>query len=170
MRIIPFILSLFISSIHAQPLQTVKSVDLTRYAGKWYEIASYPHSFQRGCTCTTAEYIITDKSYLRVINTCRRDSVTGKVSTIQGRVYGNKKSGNSKLKVQFFWPFRAKYWIIELAPDYSYAVVGHPNRKSLWILSRTPKMNEEVYKRIVAGLKDKGYDYGGLVVTQQDCH
>jgi apolipoprotein D and lipocalin family protein len=170
MRFIPFILSLFFSTIHAQTLQTVKSVDLARYAGKWYEIASYPQSFQRGCQCTTAEYILTTKSYLRVINSCRRDSITGKLSTIRGRVYGNLKSGNAKLKVQFFWPFRAKYWIIELAPDYSYAVVGHPNRKSLWILSRTPKMNEIVYKQIVAGLKDKGYDYRGLVITQQDCY
>ncbi len=159
----------FFSSIHAQPLQTVKQVDLERYAGKWYEIASYPHSFQRGCHCTTAEYTFTGKRYLSVVNTCRRDSSTGKISTIKGRIFVKKNSGNAKLRVRFFWPFCAKYWIIELASDYSYAVVGHPNRKSLWILSRKPQMDEKVYKTIVAGLKDKGYDYGGLVVTQQDC-
>jgi apolipoprotein D and lipocalin family protein len=157
------------SAISAQPLKTVANVDLARFAGKWYEIASYPNSFQRGCHCTTAEYTLTDKKYMKVLNTCRRDSVNGKISNITGRAYVRKNSGNAKLRVQFFWPFRAHYWIIELANDYSYAVIGQPNRKYLWILSRKPQMDEEVYKNIVYGLKDKGYNYGGLVTTQQDC-
>jgi len=69
--------------------------------------------------------------------------------------------------VRFFWPFSGKYWIVDLADDYSYAVVSHPNKKSLWILSRTPKMEESVYREILARLRDKGYDLTKLYVTKQ---
>ena len=78
-----------------------------------------------------------------------------------------KNSSNAKLKVQFFWPFRDKYWIIDLADDYSYAAVGHPNRKYLWILSRTPEMNQQVYEGILARLKVKGFDTNKLNKTPQ---
>ena len=78
-----------------------------------------------------------------------------------------KNSGNAKLKVQFFWPFKAKYWIIDLADDYSYAVVSHPNKKYLWILSRTPKMNDALYNEILSRLKAKGFDLSKLQVTVQ---
>src|ERR1017187_7783429 len=150
-----------------QELQTVSNVDVNRYAGKWYEIASFPQRFQKGCHCTTAEYTMTDKGYLIVENRCNRDSVNGKLSSIRGKAYVEKNSGNAKLKVQFFFPFRAKYWIIDLADDYSYAAVSHPNRKYLWILSRTPKMNEQTYGQILGRLKETGFDLSKLKLTPQ---
>jgi apolipoprotein D and lipocalin family protein len=79
----------------------------------------------------------------------------------------DENSGNAKLKVQFFWPLRAKYWIIDLADDHSYAVVSHPNKKYLWILSRTLKMNEQIYGQILARLKEKGFDLSKLKLTPQ---
>jgi apolipoprotein D and lipocalin family protein len=142
----------------SQTLQTVPNVDLKKYSGKWYEIASFPQRFQKGCHCTTAEYTLTNKDYVIVENRCNRDSVTGKQSYIKGKAFVEKNSGNAKLKVQFFWPFKAKYWIIDLANDYSFAVVSHPNKKYLWILSREPKMNEEIYTQIISRLKAKGFD------------
>lgn len=148
-------------------LDTVRYVDLNRYAGKWYEIASFPQRFQKGCHCTTAEYTPTDKGYIIVENRCNRDSVTGKPSYIKGKAFVDENSGNSKLKVQFFWPFKGKYWIIDLADDYSYAVVGHPNREYLWILSRTPFMDETVYQQIVSRIKEKGFDVSKLQRTEQ---
>lgn len=151
----------------SQTLQTVPNVDLKKYCGKWYEIASFPQSFQKGCHCTTAEYTLTDKDYVIVENRCNKDSITGKESYIKGKAFVEENSGNSKLKVQFFWPFRAKYWIIDLASDYSYAVVGHPNRKYLWILSREPKMNEEIYTQIISRLKEKGFDLNKIQKTEQ---
>lgn len=154
------------STSHSQVLQTVPSVDLKRYAGKWYEIASYPQRFQKGCHCTTAEYTITDKDYVIVENRCNKDSISGKESYIKGKAFVEPNSGNAKLKVQFFWPFRAKYWIIDLAEDYSYAVVSHPNRKYLWILSRSPKMSGEVYQGILSRLKEKGFELQLLSVTK----
>jgi len=164
-----FILFILISSCmsSSQTLQTVPSVDLKKYAGKWYEIASYPQRFQKGCHCTTAEYTLTEKDYVVVENRCNRDSLSGKQSYIKGKAFIEKNSGNAKLKVQFFWPFTGKYWIIDLANDYSYAVVSHPNRKYLWILSRLPKMDPAVYDSITARLKEKGFDLSKLQRTPQ---
>ncbi len=154
-------------NLKSQTLRTVPNVDINKYSGKWYEIASYPQRFQKGCHCTTAEYTLSEKGYLIVENRCNRGSVDGKQSYIKGKAFVEKNSGNSKLKVQFFWPLRAKYWIIDLADDYSYAVVSHPSKKYLWILSRTPKMDDSVYKQIISRLKEKGFDVEKLKITKQ---
>jgi apolipoprotein D and lipocalin family protein len=161
------LLVMTITTLNAQKLQTVPNVDLNKYAGKWYEIASYPQIFQKGCHCTTAEYTLSEKGYMIVENRCNRDSVNGKQSYIKGKAFVEKNSGNAKLKVQFFWPFRAKYWIIDLADDYSYAVVSHPNKKYLWILSRKSKMDDKVYQEIISRLKLKGFDLARLQKTEQ---
>ena len=169
-KITPFFISFFLiitTTMNAQTLKTVPNVDLSKYVGKWYEIASYPQKFQKGCHCTTAEYTLSDKGYVIVENRCNKDSVTGKQSYIKGKAFVEKNSGNAKLKVQFFWPFRGKYWIIDLAKDYRYAVVSNPNRKYLWILSRTPKMNEEDYNKITSRLKEIGFDLTKLQTTEQ---
>lgn len=154
-------------NLKSQSLQTVDYVDLSRYSGKWYEIASYPQRFQKGCTCTTAEYTATHKGYIIVENRCNKGLVDGKQSYIKGKAFVEKSSGNAKLWVQFFWPFRAKYWIIDLADDYSYSVVSQPNKKYLWILSRTVEMTEIIYQQITNRLKEKGFDLSKLQITKQ---
>lgn len=165
--ILLFLLLMATTNNQAQTLQTVPNVDLQKYAGKWYEIASFPQYFQKGCHCTTAEYTISDKGYVIVENRCNKDSLNGKQSYIKGKAFVEEGSGNAKLKVQFFWPLKAKYWIIDLADDYSYAVVSHPNQKYLWILSRTSKMDDTVYQKILSRLKTKGFDLSILQKTQQ---
>ena len=155
------------TSVQSQTVQTVPKVDLKKYTGKWYEIASYPQRFQKGCNCTTAEYTLSEKGYVIVENRCNKGSITGKQSYIKGKAFVEENSGNAKLKVQFFWPFKGKYWIIDLADDYSYAVVSHPSRKYLWILSRTPKMEDAVYQQILSRLKDMGFDLSKLKITVQ---
>lgn len=161
------LLATFSFCLNSQILETVPSVDLKRYAGKWYEIASFPQRFQKGCHCTTAEYILTDAHYLRVTNRCNKGSVNGKESSITGKAFVKKNSGNAKLYVQFFWPFKGKYWIIDLAEDYRYAVVSHPNRKYLWILSRNPWMREQDFKEILNKLELNNFDIGKLEKTVQ---
>ena len=153
--------------VKAQTLETVPFVDINKYSGKWYEIASYPQRFQKGCHCTTAEYTLSDKGYVIVENRCNKDSISGEEGYIKGKAFITKNSGNAKLKVQFFWPFKGKYWIIDLADDYSYAVVSHPNRKYLWILSRTVKIEEYVYLGILGRLEEKGFDLDKLKTTIQ---
>lgn len=171
--LLPILLFLLFSimphSSRTQPLQTVPAVDLERYAGKWYEIASYPQGFQKKCHCTTATYTLSDKGHMVVDNRCNRDSPRGKQSGIKGKAFPEKGSGNAKLKVQFFWPFKGKYWIIDLASDYSYAVVGHPERKYLWVLSRTPQLPSDVYARILTRLEAQAYDTKKLQLTDQGC-
>jgi apolipoprotein D and lipocalin family protein len=160
---------LFSMALQGQYIETVPFVDLAKYAGKWYEIASFPQYFQKGCNCTTAEYTLSEKGYVIVENRCRKDSINGKESYIKGRAFVKRNTGNAQLKVQFFWPFRAKYWIIDLADDYSYAVVSHPNRKYLWILSRTPKMDAQIFERIILRLKNNQFDISKLKMTNQEC-
>ena len=156
------------TSTQDKPLQTVPSVDLQKYLGRWYEIAAFPQSFQKGCHCSVAEYSL-EKDFVRVINTCRKDSPEGKVKQAKGKAFVVKGSNNAKLRVQFFWPFRGDYWIIDLAEDYSYAVVGAPNRNYLWILSRTPQMGEGLYQEIIKRCADKGFDINKLVKSDQTC-
>ncbi len=160
------IITMKTSIASSQTLETVSYVDLNKYVGKWYEIASYPQYFQKGCNCTTAEYTLSEKGFVIVENRCNKDSINGKQSYIKGKAFVEKGSGNAKLKVRFFWPFSAKYWIIDLASDYSYAVVSHPNKKFLWILSRTAKMNDTLYQNILTRLKSKGFDLSKLRTTK----
>lgn len=159
-----------ISSASAQPagaLQTVPKVDLQRYLGKWYEIASFPQRFQKGCSCTGAEYSLRKDGNIAVTNSCMKEGHL-KVRTAKAKVVD--KTTNAKLSVQFFWPFQGKYWIIDLAEDYSYAVVGHPNREYLWILSRTPEMDKATYSGIVRRVAAKGFDTSLLQYTIQRCN
>ncbi len=155
------------SASEPAPLRTVAQVDLTRYAGTWYEIASYPQRFQKGCTATTAVYTLREDGKIQVVNRCHRDSLDGRETVARGRARVVDRETNAKLKVTFFWPFWGDYWIIDLDPDYRYAVVGHPNRKYLWILSRTRTMDPLVYSGILERLTAQGYDLAKLRVTLQ---
>ena len=149
------------------PLRTVPYVDLERYAGTWYEIASYPQRFQKGCTATTAAYALRKDGTIQVVNRCNRDSLDGRQTIARGQARVVDRKSNAKLEVSFFWPFWGDYWIIDLDPEYRYAVVGHPNRKYLWILSRARTMDSLVYSGILERLTAQGYDIAKLQVTLQ---
>jgi apolipoprotein D and lipocalin family protein len=149
------------------PLETVKTVDLKKYSGKWYEIARYPNRFEKGCRCVTAEYTLSPKGHVIVTNRCLRANDTW--SSIRGKAFAVRNSGNAKLKVQFFWPFRGNYWIIDLAEDYSHSVVSDPGRKYLWILSRTKSIAPEVHDAILKRLSENGFDLIKLERTEQRC-
>ena len=140
------------------PLTVVDTVDLYRYLGKWYEIASYPAWFQKECTGSTAEYSLMPDGKLQVINRCRKGSLDGPLKESEGKAEVVDTVSNAKLKVWFFWPFKGNYWIIDLDDNYQWAVVGEPSRKYLWVLSRTPKMEESLYRQITEKLPQKAYD------------
>ncbi len=147
-------------------LRTVESVDLSRYSGTWYEIARYPNRFQRDCQSDTkAEYTLRKDGKVQLVNSCRQKD--GKVKTARGTAKVADKATNAKLRVTFFWPFYGDYWIIGLSPDYRYAIVGEPKRKYLWILSRTPEMDETTYQEIVKQIRKAGYDPERLIKTPQ---
>lgn len=171
-KIFCVIASLFIGGCASNypPLQTVDNVDLERYLGTWYEIASFPASFQEGCNCTSAEYKMLDKETIRVINSCRRDSTNGELDIANGKAWIVEGSNNSKLKVSFFWPFKGDYYIIALdEKEYHYAMVGTPSRKYCWILCREKTLDESVFNELVNIAKDKGFDTSKFRMTTQTC-
>ena len=148
-------------------LQVVARVDLNRYLGAWYEIARFPHRFQEGCVATQATYTLLEDGKIGVLNQCRKKSLDGDLSTAKGKAWVVDQETNAKLKVRFFWPFSGDYWIIDLGENYDYAVVGHPNRNYLWVLSRTPRMDETLYNRILERLRQQHYDVNKLIRTLQ---
>lgn len=161
------VLGLAAFALHARekPLETVHYVDLKKYLGTWFEIAAFPKSFEKGCYCTSATYGLNRDGSIIVKNRCIKKD--GKLKISEGKAIVTDKGTNSKLSVQFFWPFKGKYWIIDLAKDYSYAVVGHPNRNYLWILSRRPTLDDQVYNQLVVRAANKGFDVRYLVKTEQ---
>ncbi|MCC5916280.1 MAG: lipocalin family protein [Cryomorphaceae bacterium] len=150
------------------PLETVDFVDLEKYSGTWFEIASFPQRFQKGCFCTSATYTPKD-GYIEVYNQCNKDSLDGKTSSVTGKAFVQNPGKNTKLKVQFFWPFKGDYWIIGLGKQYEYALVGTQSREYLWILSRERTMDEDTYQIILNELTEKGFDVTMLEKTVQDC-
>ncbi|WP_233249042.1 lipocalin family protein [Limnohabitans sp. JirII-29] len=154
-------------SSHAEaPVSSVAQVDLARYVGKWFEIASFPMFFQRKCVGnTTAEYARNTDGSVAVTNRC--DTADGSTQA-QGKATVVEGTGNAQLKVSFFWPFRADYWVIALDPEYRWAVVGNPNRKYLWVLSRTPTLQPELMDAALLSAKTQGFDLSQLKYTRQD--
>jgi apolipoprotein D and lipocalin family protein len=149
------------------PLQTVPHVDLDRYMGKWYEIASFPQRFQKGCVASVATYTLRKDGDVDVLNQCRDKTLDGKLRSAKGKAWVVDRKSNARLKVRFFWPFSGDYWIIDLDPDYQYAVVGHPKRTYLWILSRSSQMDSSIYDGILERLKNQHYDLSRLNKTLQ---
>jgi apolipoprotein D and lipocalin family protein len=149
------------------PLRVVPSVDLERYAGKWYEIARFPNRFQRNCASdTTATYTLRPDGKITVVNACREAG--GRIKDAKGTARrADSRGPNTRLKVTFFWPFSGDYWIIDLDPDYRWAVVGEPGRDYLWILSREPELKDDVYNAIVDRVRQQGYDTTKLMKTPQ---
>ncbi|RIL04787.1 MAG: hypothetical protein DCC71_12885 [Proteobacteria bacterium] len=148
------------------PQSTVPRVDLGRYAGTWYEIASFPMYFQRGCVATTATYTPRGDGKIGVRNRCLDESFDGEERSVDGIAWPLDET-NAKLAVQFFWPFTGDYWVIALDPDYRWAVVGHPERDYLWILSRTPQIDAALYDELVGRARAQGYDVSRLRRTPQ---
>lgn len=151
----------------APPLATVASVDLDRYYGTWYEIAAIPNVFQRGCVATRATYGPRADGRIAVLNECRDGGLDGEWRRIEGVAYPAAPGETSRLKVRFFWPFAGDYWILALDADYRYALVGHPSRDYLWILSRSPALEAATYERLVALAAAQGYDVSRIRRTPQ---
>jgi apolipoprotein D and lipocalin family protein len=138
-------------------LETVPHVDLQRYTGTWYEIARYPNRFEKGCVAATAEYTALPDGRIRVVNSCRQGALDGPARSVRGTARVVDRETNARLKVSFFWPFEGDYWIIDLDPGYGWAVIGEPRRRYLWILSRTPALEEPVLQSILDRLPRWGY-------------
>lgn len=149
------------------PLAVVEKVDLGSYTGRWYEIARYPNSFERGCVGVTADYSLRQDGRINVLNTCVEGNLDGDVRTIQGIARVVDEETNAKLAVAFFGPFEGDYWVLELGEGYEYAVVGEPSRRFLWILGRKPVLDDALLEGILSRLPERGYDPENLEFVLQ---
>ena len=154
------------------PPQTVPYVDLDRYTGLWYQIAAYPQFFSRDLVAITAQYSLNEDGTVAVFNRGLEGDFDGEESTIEGTARVVDEETNAKLAVRFDFPlgqlFEGEYWIIALdEDDYSYAVVSDSTKRSLFILSRTPSMDQQVQDDILADLEVRGYDLDKLEYTPQ---
>lgn len=154
-------------------LKVVPEVDLQRYMGTWYEIARLTFKYQSQCISdVTATYSLLEDGKVQVINRCRDEN--GELSEAVGVARRATRDGpNSKLEVRFAPAWLSwlpmvwgDYWIMVLAPDYSYVAIGGPDRKYMWVLSRTASMDEAVLQQILEQVKGNGYDITGLIRTK----
>lgn len=167
LRIVPIVLAVVLLGTGCSdhpPLQTVAQVDIQRFMGTWYEIARYPESFEEGCSNVMVEYTLRGDDRVDVVNYCD-DGAGGR--DVRGTARVVNPPNNSKLKVSFFWPVEADYWILDLGPNYDYAVIGEPSREHLWVLSREPTLRSPVYDKILSELPARGYSPGRLIRTPQ---
>ena len=164
-----FILTSCVGIEPTQPLPTVASVDLPRYAGTWHEIARLPMWFQRHCVDSTATYTIRQDGKIGVHNECLTHR--GTVDQADGVATVVDAVSNARLMVTFdnffarlVGPSReGNYWIIDLDPDYTVAMVGTPDRRYLWILSRTPQLDEALYQQLVTKAHQLGFPISALI-------
>jgi apolipoprotein D and lipocalin family protein len=149
------------------PLQTVPAVDVSRYLGVWHELARYDNWFQGAdCVNVTAEYGLDEDGDVSVLNTCR--DAAGKVTeTAEGYANVVPGTGNAQLRVSFFWPIFADYWIVALADDYSWVIVSEPGRDYLWILTRAAKTTDADRDSLVAKATELGFDPNRLVFSRR---
>jgi apolipoprotein D and lipocalin family protein len=148
--------------------EPARPVDLSRYLGRWYEIARYDSGFERDCEGVTAEYSLRPDGMIRVLNICHKGNPEGRVRTAEGKAKIVPGSGNAKLKVSFFGPFFfGDYWVLDHAEDYSWSIVGEPTGKYLWLLSRAATPAEQVKAALLRRATEIGYDTSMLRVTQQ---
>jgi len=152
----------------SKELVTVKEVDIDKYLGTWYEIARLPNSFEKDMKCVTATYSMKDNGKIKVLNKGFK-TTKNKFSTAKGVAWVPNSDFPAQLKVSFFWPFAGNYFIIELDDNYNYALVGDPSRKYLWILSRTPELEESIYNELITIANNNGFETETLIKTEQDC-
>lgn len=143
------------------PLVPVPSLDLERYAGRWYEIARLPNSFEDpACLTVTADYTLRPDKTVEVVNTC---VLADDVDRSVGVARRPDPAAPSKLEVSFFRPFYGKYWVIGLDPEYRWALVAEPKGQYLWLLSRTPKLEPAVESEVMGRIEAAGYPLAALI-------
>lgn len=133
----------------AQDLKTVDFVDPGKYLGIWYQMARNPHFFEKGCFCPRQSLSINQDGNVDVYNSCNMGSNSGELSDISGVAYNQDPTTNAKFVVDLGLPQKGDYWIIGLGDNYEYAVVSDPSKRSLYILSKTPSLSEDLYQEAV---------------------
>ena len=146
---------------------TVSELNVERYMGTWYEIARFQHSFEKDLVGVTATYSLRDDGKIDVVNAGYKHSLDGKYEEAKEKAKIPNPEEPGKLKVAFFLFFYAQYNIMELDDSYQYALIGSSSPDYLWILSRTPQLDETTYQQLVDEAKSRGYDTSKLYKVPQ---
>jgi len=149
-----------------EPLDVATQVDLSRMQGKWFEIAKLPRPSQTGCTGTSAEYTLKSDTELLVVNECHQDSLQGPIKRVAARAVASDAAVPAKLSLDFGFAY-GDYWVLEVGPSYEYAVIGHPTRDYLWILSRERTLRRDTLDGILQRAQARGFPVGILDYTKQ---
>lgn len=146
---------------------TVKELDLNRYLGTWYEIARFPHSFEKNLVGVTATYSLRDDGKIKVLNQGYKKTLDGKLSVAEGKAKIPDPLKPANLEVSFFWIFYAEYNVLELDENYQYAMIGSSSDKYFWILCRTPQMDPATYEMLLEKARKRGYNLATLEKVPQ---
>jgi apolipoprotein D and lipocalin family protein len=157
MKTLCIIAFVMLNALTGAPNKTVDKLDLKKFSGKWYSLYSIPTPFDKNSMQTTTTYTLNKDGYYNVFTTGKK-STDNEDHTYNSKLFPVEGSGNGKMKAQFLWPFKIDYWVIDLADDYSYVVVGHPDKKFLFIMSRKPSMDKKLHDELVSKCKAMGYD------------
>lgn len=150
-----------------ETLPTAQNVDIGRYIGKWYAVSALPQIFTRSCVAQTAEYGIVNEKTISVVNTCIKDN--GKTTDIVGKAVVVDAQTNARLEVTFnnfftrLFRVKGEYVIIKLSEGYDTVLVGSTDRKSLWILSRTPNIDVETFAEYKLFAKELGFAVNKMI-------
>ncbi len=153
--------------LSAQSVTPVPKLDLDRFTGTWYEIARFPIKREKSCVGDVFEVIAAGNkpNQLLLVNSCKTKG--GYPGIRNGYFKASDKSGDGKLKLIYTWPFSTGYWVLALGPDYDWALVGSPNHKHLWVLSRSPALQPDVLAAIEARAAAEGFPSASLALTPQ---
>ncbi len=157
------------SCSESKSLETVKNFDVKKYQGVWYEIGKLPNRFEEGLECVTAEYTLLKNGDIKVVNKGRVEGESEEMDIIEGKAWVPDSEYPAQLKVEFFWPFSGDYYIIQLDQEYQWALVGSPNRKFLWVLSKDKNMDEKFVNKLLQKASASGFDISKFEYVNQEC-
>ncbi len=144
------------------PVPTVPRVDLDRYMGDWYVIATIPTSYEKGAYNVLDSYRLSPDGTIAATCTYRKGGFDGPLRTMRPKGFVRDPGANATWWMQFFWPLKAEYLIAYLSPDYSQTIVARTKRDYVWVMARTPSIAEADYTRLVEKVAELGYDTGKL--------
>ena len=151
-----------------RPLKTVDHVDLPRFMGDWYVIASIPTSLEKGAYAAIESYRLRPDGVVETTFTFRKGGFDGKLKRYTPKGYVRDKLTNATWGMQFVWPIKAEYLITYLDEDYSTTIISRNKRDHVWIMARTPRIPESDYARLLALVGEQGYDVSGIVRVPQE--
>lgn len=148
------------------PLETPEDLQMERYMGTWYSVASFPKFFELGCRCSQAQYSLNTDGTVDVVNSCLR---FGELDSYEGTARQRQEGDPARLEVSFFGPFWWEYTIIHVTDDYQHAVVGTRDRNSLWFLSRKRQPSQKTIEELKCVARKQGFDVTELEMIEQNC-